>query len=169
MFLSMQMSSRLLPALAFAAALGLWTAPTLAEEMEELDANATASSESDSDPGQQAREDALALDSLTESRACVSTVRIRSTDIIDDRTIVFRMNNSEIYLNRLRNRCSGLRMAGSFSYEVRSTQLCDLDIIRVLDYIGGELRPGVGCGLGKFRLITKEQLEILRESGIDDS
>lgn len=96
---------------------------------------------------------------------CINVSRIRNTDVLNDREIVFYMHGSEIYVNQLPHRCSGLRMADAFSYKVRTSQLCHVDVIRVLDNFGGSVRQGVACGLGKFLPITEEQLVILRERG----
>ena len=79
------------------------------------------------------------------------------------------MYGSEIFLNRLPHRCNGLRRSDAFSYELRTPQLCDIDTIRAVDYFGGTVRPGMVCPLGKFQLITDEQLDILRNGGGDDS
>ena len=41
---------------------------------------------------------------------CVSLIRIRRTDIVDDHNILFYMNDGVIYQNKLPNRCPGLRI-----------------------------------------------------------
>lgn len=80
---------------------------------------------------------------------CVQTNRIRSTRIIDDQTIDFRMSNGTVLRNTLPNRCPGLRAADAFSYSTSQSQLCNVDIIRVLNTTGGP-RTGASCGLGQF-------------------
>ncbi len=93
---------------------------------------------------------------------CVSISRIDHTRIIDDRTIVFYMRGDQIYINHLPKRCPGLKRADSYSYRTALNQLCNVDVIRVLDSFGGDLpRPGVACGLGKFSLSSAEALELL--------
>ncbi|MEJ2760591.1 MAG: hypothetical protein P8126_03375, partial [Gammaproteobacteria bacterium] len=41
-------------------------------------------------------------------------------------------------------------MSGTIMYRTSLSQLCDLDIITVLDSVGGEYRPGASCGMGHF-------------------
>jgi len=128
-------------------------------EITEIDANEAEAAGSDE------AEDAIADELVVETRDCISSARIRRTDILDDRTIVFFMQGSDIYLNQLPHRCNGLRRSDAFSYDVRTSQLCHVDTIRLIDSFGGEMRPGIACGLGKFRPITEEQLMVLREKG----
>lgn len=80
---------------------------------------------------------------------CVQTNRIRSTNIVDDQTIDFRMSNGTIFRNTLPNRCPGLASADAFSYRTSQAQLCSVDVIRVLN-TGGGPRFGATCGLGQF-------------------
>ncbi len=93
---------------------------------------------------------------------CVSIARIDHTKIIDDQTIVFYMRGDDIYVNNLPKRCPGLKRADSYSYRTSISQLCNVDLIRVLDSFAGDLpRPGVACGLGKFTLSSPEAVELL--------
>lgn len=119
----------------------------------------------------EAGEESLAADLFGETRDCVNVRRISRTDVLDDRSILFYMYGSEIYLNKLPYRCSGLRMADAFSYDVRTSQLCDIDVIRVVRTFGGNLSPGIGCPLGQFQRVSEEQVMFLRgiEPGDGDS
>jgi len=139
--------------------------PAIAGDMEELDANAEALDESAEGSGEAVRDDVLVDVAIGEPQKCVQTQRIRRTEILDDRTVVFHMKGSVLYLNRLRGRCTGLRRADAFSYDIRTSRLCDIDTIRAVDYFGGVVRPGVACPLGEFQPISEEQLELLREGG----
>lgn len=114
-------------------------------------------------------EESLADEVFVETRNCISVHRISRTDVLDDNSVLFYMYGSEIYLNRLPHRCLGLRMADAFSYEIRTQQLCNVDVIRVVRTFGGDLTPGVACGLGKFRPVTEEQVLLLRGKGPDDA
>ena len=80
--------------------------------------------------------------------------------MLDDYRILFYMRGQDVYLNQLPRRCSGLGFEKSFSYRSTSGQLCDLDSITVLR--GGRISPGMTCGLGKFRPITEEDADLLR-------
>ncbi len=99
--------------------------------------------------------DDYAVRTIGEPKSCVTRWQIRSTDVIDDQTIDFRMNNGDIYRNRLPHRCSGLGFEEAFSYETSTSQLCSVDIIKVIDNTAGRLDTRGACGLGKFQQIEK--------------
>ncbi len=103
-----------------------------------------------------------ALDELLEGEHCVSLARIDRTDVVDDRNILFYMKGGTIYVNRLPHRCPGLRWEKAFMYRTSQSQLCDLDIITVLDNMGFGFRPGVSCGLGMFFPISAETARELK-------
>ena len=131
-------------------------------EVIELDANeaeAKAAAESD----ENATEDVLAEVAFGDPVDCVNTQRIRRTDVLSDREILFYTSGSGVYLNKLPHRCSGLRWADAFSYEVRGSQLCHIDLIRVVDTMGPGIRPGIACGLGKFLPVDEDQVPLIRE------
>lgn len=103
---------------------------------------------------------------------CISLTRLRSTDIVDDRNILFYMRGGDIYLNQLPNRCSGLRMSDSFSYRPTGNRLCNVDSIRTLQDAGPGglgMRSGVACGLGDFRAITEDEVMLLTEKDAPDA
>jgi hypothetical protein len=81
---------------------------------------------------------------------CVQRNRIRSTNVIDDQTIDFVMTNGDIYRNTLPSRCPGLGFERAFGYRTSVSQLCNVDIITVLN-TGGGPRRGASCGLGQFQ------------------
>ena len=89
--------------------------------------------------------------------SCVTTYQIRNTKIVDDRTIDFEMNGKKLYRNTLPYSCPGLKSEERFSYSPTNSQLCSVDIIRVLNNYGGRLQEGAGCGLGSFQQIEKVQ------------
>ncbi len=119
------------------------------------------------EPEDQPEEEAgpSAIDALLgDSKRCINLNRIDRTEVVNDRTIVFYLRGGEIYVNRLPHRCPGLRSRDTFMYKNTTNSLCNVDTIRVMDSIGGSLRPGVGCGLGQFHPvseITVEQLKAL--------
>jgi len=86
---------------------------------------------------------------------CVSLTNIRSTKVIDDSTIDFKMNGGKTYRNSLPYSCPGLKFEDRFSYRTSTNQLCNVDIVRVLHDYGGRLTEGAGCGLGKFQPVEK--------------
>jgi hypothetical protein len=93
---------------------------------------------------------------------CVSLAAIRKTRIVDDQTIIFYMRGDNIFINRLPRKCNGLKRGDGYSYETSLTQLCNTDIIRVLQRFGGALpRPQNACGLGFFQPTTAEAVDLL--------
>lgn len=96
-----------------------------------------------------------------EPERCIQAYRIDRTEVINDRTILFHMSGSRIYLNELTRECRRLERSKRFSYTLRTSQLCDVDFITVIEGFGSSLRQGVSCGLGMFYPITEEEAELL--------
>ena len=90
-----------------------------------------------------------------EPKNCVTISQIRSTKVIDNRNIDFRMVGGKTYRNTLSQSCLGLKFEERFSYRTSLNQLCSVDIVRVLHSQGGQLSEGSGCGLGKFQMVEK--------------
>jgi hypothetical protein len=95
------------------------------------------------------------IKTIGEPKSCITRSSIRSTHVIDDRTIDFKMNNGDIYRNNLPNKCNGLAFEEAFSYKTSTNQLCNVDIIYVLDQTAGRIGTRGACGLGKFQKIEK--------------
>lgn len=82
--------------------------------------------------------------------SCITTRNIRSTHVVDDRTINFVMNGNRMFRNDLPFACNGLSFNRAFKHNSRTSQLCSVDTITVI-------RPGAGggrgptCGLGRFQ------------------
>ena len=81
------------------------------------------------------------------AESCVSTNRIRSTEVQDDYTIDFVMTGGDRYRNTLPNRCNALGFGRSIAYSTSTGRLCDVDIVDVIDSSG--TRMGT-CALGEF-------------------
>lgn len=93
-----------------------------------------------------------------ESETCIHAIRIRRTEVIDGQTILFHLGRDHIYMNRLPRWCPGLARERAFSYTIRGSQLCNVDIIRVLEK--PIMRTGATCGLGRFeRLALRPEYE----------
>ena len=90
-----------------------------------------------------------------EPVTCVSIQQIRSTRVLDNSTIDFKMAGGKTYRNTLTSSCPGLAFEERFSYRTSLSRLCNVDIIRVLHSTGGQLEEGAGCGLGKFQPVEK--------------
>jgi len=95
--------------------------------------------------------------------SCISVRSIRSTDIIDDRNVLFYMRGDVVYHNILSRRCPGLAREDRFSYRTSVGRLCDIDSINVLYRDARGMRPGAACGLGQFIKITREDAKALKE------
>ncbi len=85
-----------------------------------------------------------------EGRSCLPLTQIRSTRILGDRVIEFTLGVNQHYVNILPRRCPGLRPGRILGWRTSQSQLCHLDIIRVLDTVGGGLQTVSACGLGYF-------------------
>jgi len=85
---------------------------------------------------------------------CLHLNTIRSTHVLDDRTIDFEVGN-KIYRNTLPYSCPSLGSEERFLIETRIGQLCSVDTITVLQSFGSGLSRGATCGLGKFQPMMK--------------
>ncbi len=81
--------------------------------------------------------------------SCVQLTNIRNTKVHGDSVIDFHMNNGKVYRNTLPMSCPSLGFEERFLYKTSIGQLCNVDIITVLQSPG--LSQGPSCGLGKFQ------------------
>jgi len=105
---------------------------------------------------------ALAEDHRSEEQHCLRLSSIDRTDVVSDFGILFYTKTGDIYLNKLPHRCPGLAFEDAFMYRTSVGQLCDLDIITVLDDIGFGTAPGISCGLGTFHPVSEEEAEAMK-------
>lgn len=105
--------------------------------------------------GLSAKKEAAPVREVGKPVNCVNVRSIQSTSILDNSTIDFKMLGGKTYRNSLPYSCPSLKFEDRFSYRTSTSQLCDVDIIRVLNNYGGSLQEGVGCGLGKFQQVEK--------------
>jgi len=94
---------------------------------------------------------------------CLGLIQIDNINIMDNQNIVFKTKSGEYYLNHLPRACSRLSRNNAIMYRTSLNQLCSLDIITVLDNIGGGFEQAGSCGLGKFKPISKVEYEALRK------
>ncbi|WP_017670414.1 hypothetical protein [Blastomonas sp. AAP53] len=85
-----------------------------------------------------------------EPVSCINLSQIRSSEVRDDRTIDFVMSGGRVYRNELPQQCGSLGFDRAFTYSTSLTQLCNVDIITVLQNVGGGFNRGASCGLGEF-------------------
>jgi hypothetical protein len=93
---------------------------------------------------------------------CLPLIRISQLSILDNRHLVFRLNNGKRYLNTLPYTCPGLRPGTAILYRTSLDRLCDLDVITVLNSVGSGYMPGASCGLGAFTGITETEFKALK-------
>jgi hypothetical protein len=105
--------------------------------------------------GMSAKKEPAPVRAVGEPVNCVSLTSIRSTNVVDNSTIDFKMAGGKTYRNSLPHSCPGLKFEDRFSYRTSQSRLCNVDIVRVLHDYGGRLTEGVGCGLGKFQPVEK--------------
>lgn len=91
-----------------------------------------------------------------EATHCVRVQSIDRIDIVDSDTLVFRMRGDEVYRNELPYNCPGLQQGDTLMYRTTAGQVCDLDIVTVLEDWGFGFAPGASCGLGIFHPITEQ-------------
>lgn len=82
---------------------------------------------------------------------CLTLTNIRETRVRSDSVIDFYTLGGKVYRNTLPNSCPSLGFEERFSYATSLSQLCNVDIITVLQNGGGNLMRGASCGLGKFQ------------------
>ena len=85
--------------------------------------------------------------------SCVLIQNIRSTKVIDGRTIDFHMKGGKVLRNALPFNCPQLGFERAFGYATSINQLCSVDIITVIVQ-GSPSMLGASCGLGKFTPIA---------------
>ncbi|HNP37019.1 MAG TPA: DUF6491 family protein [Woeseiaceae bacterium] len=101
-------------------------------------------------------------DDNSDAVHCLSTIRIKQSDVLDNQNILFEMTDRSTFLNVLPYPCPGLSPQKPFMYRTSINQLCDLDIVTVLDNTGFGLMPGASCGLGDFRPIDEAAAKALK-------
>ncbi len=92
---------------------------------------------------------------------CISLSRLRETEVVDNRTVLFYQRGRDAYVNVLDRECFGLKRAGAFITQTRSDRLCSVDMIQVYRQFAGRGEPGTFCGLGEFYPISRDEAELL--------
>lgn len=96
-----------------------------------------------------------AFEPTGKTENCVQLHRIDSTEVLDDKTILFHMIGNQTYRNDLPYACPSLGFEERFAYKTSINQLCNVDIITVLQS-GAGLHRGASCGLGTFTELTEK-------------
>lgn len=90
-------------------------------------------------------------------KRCIQIIQISNSRILDNRNILFEMSLGPDYLNTLPNACPGMGRNKAIMFVTSLSELCDLDMITVLDQVGGGFMRGATCGLGKFVPVEGER------------
>jgi hypothetical protein len=98
-----------------------------------------------------------------EPQNCITARRIRTVDPVGNHSLLVYLHNGDVWRNRLRNRCLGVRQSSVLSYEVRGGRLCAGDIVAVLENFAGTLDRRGTCVLGEFDYLTEDQAEAFRQ------
>jgi len=100
-----------------------------------------------------------------EAPRCLQTRLIRSTEVLDERHVVFEVRRDEFFLVQFEHRCPGLRRNQPIMTEPTAGRLCQLDGIRPLyDHGLGGYQPGMRCAIPGFVSVTKEQIVQLKDA-----
>ncbi|HSB97252.1 MAG TPA: DUF6491 family protein [Spongiibacteraceae bacterium] len=101
-----------------------------------------------------------------KAERCISIRSIKQTKVLDDQNVLFYTAGNRNYKNHLAYPCSGLAIADSFMYRTSESKLCNVDIITVLNRMGGGGTQGASCGLGMFEEIDQQQLDALTKKPV---
>lgn len=103
-------------------------------------------------------EDAKALSGYTRTGAtenCLRVTNIRSSEILNDHQILFKMSGGDAYLNEPKS-CSGLNRSLALNYEVTGSDLCTTTIVKLVDPSSPVPLQGT-CTLDAFQKLEKNE------------
>lgn len=90
-----------------------------------------------------------------ETRSCMNLTRIDQITPLSERHFLVRVGLNDYYLTETRNRCGGAdRNTTRLQYRVTNNQLCQNEIIRVVDNTTGITQGS--CGWGKYQRLEKK-------------
>lgn len=98
------------------------------------------------------------------SERCLRTWEYRRVEILDNKHLLFYGAHGKVWLNRLRQRCVGLRPSATLRFDLHSGQVCNLDSVTAIeprlwfwDRVSGT------CSLGSFEPLPLAQAELLKD------
>ena len=98
----------------------------------------------------------------TVAKSCLYQNELRTTKIVDDRTILFSTHDGQTYRNTLPRQCPSLRRGSLLNYTYQNRRLCAGGMFQVLlDMGGGRQIPTLLCPLGIFVPITEDEAQDL--------
>jgi hypothetical protein len=99
---------------------------------------------------------------------CLRLATIDRTEAVGDRNILFYLKDRTIYRNDLPHSCPSLKAGRPFMYRLVLDQLCDTDVITMLEQHAFGFVPVESCLLGPFKLTDAAQAETLKASAKED-
>ena len=102
----------------------------------------------------------LAAEEYAVEERCLSTRYYDHVDVLDDQHVLFKGSGDKLWLNKLRNRCVGLRRNDVLQFRMRDSRVCDLDTFEAVSSFMWGIRSGT-CSLGTFTPVTPEQVEAI--------
>jgi hypothetical protein len=97
---------------------------------------------------------------------CLSTHLYDSVQVLDTRHVLFKGRGERLWVNTLRNTCVGLRKRDILQFDVRGSQICNLDTFTAVSNSFGWQRTSATCSLGDFSPVTAEQVAMI-EAALD--
>ena len=118
------------------------------------------------EPTKAERLEAILTEALPESEyremsRCLWANNYRSVEVLNDRYLIFRGNKDRVWINRLRNRCHGLRKNQILVFERTGMRLCSTDTVSTHSYGFG---ISARCMLGEFEKIDELRADALEEA-----
>jgi hypothetical protein len=95
------------------------------------------------------------------AKSCLYQAELRTTQVLDDRTILFTTRDGRTYSNTLPRQCPSMRRGSLLNYTYEGRRLCAGSVFQVLFDLGGRRVPTVICPLGNFAPITEDEAEDL--------
>ncbi|MCZ6619773.1 MAG: DUF6491 family protein [Gammaproteobacteria bacterium] len=114
------------------------------------------------------RLEAILNETLPESEyrdttRCLPTSHYRKIEILSDRYLIFRGRGERVWINRLRNRCHGLRKNQILVFKRFGMNLCGTDQVTGRDR-GFGIGGSATCMLGEFEEINERRADALKEA-----
>lgn len=98
-------------------------------------------------------------ENVGDTQMCIDSHRIRSTEILNDGTILIRMTGGQDYKRiDMLNRCSTLDKSTGFIYDTSINKLCKQDALTVID-------SGQTCLIDNIVTIDAAEAKALRVKG----
>ncbi|MDA1075418.1 MAG: hypothetical protein O3A63_11755 [Proteobacteria bacterium] len=108
-------------------------------------------------------EDVFAEESYREETLCLSNNMYRKIEMLDEHHVLFSGRGERVWVNRLRNRCTGINRNNIMIVEAHGSRICDMDRLSFQERYGIEV-VSPACWLGPFEEIDPTHAEALKEA-----